>query len=76
MAVWLDPGDGVLLLTGAAGSKGTTNWPETAHSAIWPRAKMYKIGALGPPSPTPRRRPPEGQHPDEGALFFYTLSLK
>ena len=31
-------------LTGGGGSKGTINWPETAHSAIWPRAKMSKFG--------------------------------
>ena len=33
------------------GTKGTTNWPETAHRAIWPRAKSGKKEALGPPLP-------------------------
>ena len=54
MFCW-SPGDypqrGVLSCPGGGGPKGTTNWPETAHSAIWPRAKNGKIGV-------PRSLPP------------------
>ncbi len=34
------PGDQAGSFTGGGGSKGTIIWPGTAHSAIWPRAKM------------------------------------
>ena len=47
-------GPGRALVLGGWRSKGTTNWPETAHRAIWPRAKMYKFGSpRSRPLPTP-----------------------
>ena len=52
--------------TGGRRSKGTTNWPETAHRAIWPRAKMYKFGR-------PRSRPLPA--PDVG-LWRGSIQLK
>ena len=33
---------GPILGSRRPGSKGTINWPETAHTPIWSRAKMYK----------------------------------
>ncbi len=62
---------------GGGGSKGTTNWLETAHSAIRPRARMQIFWALGVPPNfegfPPQCRLPGGMHPFEGAFFFNTL---
>ena len=59
-------GPGRALVLGGWRSKGTTNWPETAHRAIWPRAKMYKFGS-------PRSRPLP--HSDVG-LWRGSIQLK
>ncbi len=71
--VRLRPGVQALVLTGGAGSKGTINWPGTAHSGIYPRAKIRKFGGPRSYPPTPRGRLLEGQHPVEGAWFFIPL---